>query len=59
MLSSKLTKPVILGIANDQQKEIKDLQTQQRILFIITGGLLIFSLLWLINTNPLTETNND
>ena len=57
-LSSKLTKPVILGIANDQQKEIKDLQSQQRILFIIAGGLLILNLLWLINTYPLTEPNH-
>ena len=44
-LNAKLTKPVILGIANHQQKEIKELQTQQRILFIIAGGLLILNLL--------------
>ena len=44
-LNAKLTKPVILGIASDQQKEIKELQTQQHILFIIAGGLLILNLL--------------
>ena len=50
-ISSKLTKPAILSIANDQQSVIKDLQTQQRILFIISGALLVLNLIWLSNTN--------
>lgn len=45
MINSKLTKPVILGIANDQQSQIKELQTQQRILFVISAALLVLNLI--------------
>jgi len=41
MFNTKTTKPQLLAIAKDQASEIAELQTQQRILFIISGLLLI------------------
>lgn len=40
-VTTKTTKPQLIALAKDQQQAIRELQTQQPILFIISGLLLI------------------
>ena len=44
-ISSKYTKAELLVIADDQAHKIKELQSQQRILFVIAALLLLLQVL--------------